>query len=179
MNRSIALDRLRAIAILLMILDHLLVLSDPTHPLRFTLTRFSMPLFFLISGHLLTRIKWPRLAIVGIIGALLPTIVPWIDNPNVLLFYAFFAPFIVLGRKRRWILYAGIIFALALYANNYGDVPGAYAPWALFGLMATGALINRDAFPMVRIPHVLTAVGRYPLSIYVGHILILEGLRRG
>jgi len=178
-NKRIAsLDALRGLAILLMILDHILAVTGELQILRFTVTRFSMPLFFLVSGFLLYRVNIPRLVIVGLIGIALPMYVGFIDEPNVLFLYAVFAPFIVWARNSPLALMGISAFGLAMYANNFLDLPGAYAPFALFGLMALGKLVPRESWERVRLPRFLNYAGRYPLTTYVVHLLVLETFTR-
>lgn len=176
--RSTTLDHLRAIAIALMILDHVLIVTGHENSLwRLTLTRLSMPLFFLVSGHLLRRRNWFRLGVVVAIGVALPEVVPWLDAPNVLIWYAVGA--VLLTRAPRWFCAAVIAAALALAANDYPSVsPSGYAPEGLLALMALGRLVPRRSIPDLPLPRRLAVAGRYPLSTFVGHIAVLEALRR-
>ena len=184
--RTRSLDILRGIAIALMVLDHVCVVTGEGGIFRLTITRLSMPLFFLISGHLLSRIDWKRLVIVGIIGACLPYYVTFIEVPNVLFLYALFAPLIVWQKNKPRGLAVITAFGLGMYANGFGLIIGAYAPFALLGLMALGRLMSRDLWiiqrwegeRVSRFVTPFTLLGKYPLSIYVGHLIILEGLRR-
>ena len=178
MNRSTALDKLRGLAIILMMLDHLLVQIDPQSLIRYSITRACMPLFFIIAGHLLRpRIKWHRLILILIIGAALPHYAPWLDSPNVLVWYAVFAPIVAWGNRA--ILAGTILAALTLYANGYGQVEGSYAPLALGAFMAAGRLTPREWFGRASgIRGWVAVIGRWPLSVYVGHILLIEGIVR-
>jgi uncharacterized membrane protein YcfT len=171
-TRAGYLDKARGLAIVLMILDHSLIVFDHDNPLRYTVTRVSMPLFFLVSGHLVRRLSWRILAI-GAIGLVLPLVVPWIDDPNVLLLYAVCAPVILLAKRYR-ALPIVVIFALAMAANHWTQ-GGGYWLFGVMGIMAMGALIERDSFRhFERLPNWVSVIGRYPLSIYVSHLLFIE-----
>lgn len=69
---------------------------------------------------------------------------------------------------------------LALAANGRVDVTGingaaTYDAAALWGLMALGTLLPSSAFTWAaRAPRWIVAVGSYPLTFYVGHLLVLQ-----
>lgn len=175
--RSRALDAVRGLAIVLMICDHLLIWQSWGWPLRLTVTRASMPLFFVVSGHLVRRLTWRHAAILGI-GLLLPFVVPWIDAPNVLAWYVIGAVVIVQTRRLApWLLPVLVAVPLVQYANllDVHPVGTGYMPSALVGLMAFGALLPRAWFSWGdRLPRALALAGRFPLSVYVGHLLALQ-----
>lgn len=173
-SRERGIDALRGLAILLMILDHsLIVLSFGSSPIRHTITRLAMPIFFIVSGHLVRKFT-SRTLIIGLIGLCLPVIVPWIDSPNVLTWYALGTLLLTkMSRKYYWLI---IALALTLSSNFFNhDYGSSYWPYGLWALMATGALIPRELFtPFRRLPKFLDTIGRRPLLIYVGHLLIAE-----
>lgn len=174
--RAVGLDALRGWAILLMILDHvwLLTVSHDLDPVRL-LTRLAMPVFFLVAGHLVTRLSW-RHAGIAALGIALPVVVPWIDSPNVLVLYALGAAVVVLHRRLSAPLWVPIAFALTLSANgiSWGHSTGAYGAFELVGLMCLGAMLPRATFAAVRAPRWVQLVGRRPLRWYVGHLLALQ-----
>lgn len=170
-GRSFALDRLRGVAIVLMVTDHLLELTHSGDFLRLTLTRFSMPLFFLISGHLLRRFS-KRTVGIGFIGIVLPLVIPWIDAPNVLLMYALGAFLLT-----RFSALPVAVVGLTIAANHFDLIGNAYGFGAILAIMALGKMTPRSTFDWAnKLPNVLTVIGRYPLSVYVGHLLILQGI---
>jgi len=172
--RDPALDRARGLAVVLMLLDHVLEATHAGTPIRLTLTRASMPLFFLVSGHLVKRLSWRTLATL-MIGANLPLLVPWIDDPNVLVTYAIGSAIVVAARRWRPIAYLVPIWALTWYANGYGWEPGSYAPLACYALMCIGHLMLRGQWSWALcLPAWLAWCGRWPLSVYVGHLLLLQ-----
>lgn len=175
-KRCTAIDNLRGLAIALMILDHLLIVFvNPSSPIRMTITRLAMPIFFVLAGHLCKRLSW-RLLLIGVVGVLLPTYVSFIDNPNVLLWYALFAPAIVFLRKYPAALIGIVVFSLTAVANYMqGSFAGTYYPPALFAFMALGAMMTRSlVVDFARYIPKIPFLGMYPLTIYVVHLLILE-----
>lgn len=172
-TRSLAIDNLRGIAILVMVFDHILIVSHGPLVIRQTVTRIAMPLFFIIGGHLAKRMS-PRLIGIGVVGIFLPVAVPFVDDPNVLFWFALFAPIIVLVRQYPRILVLIVAAWLTVTANyTTGPFGTSYEPFALLGLMALGAMIPRERFE-INIPGPLHKIGQYPLSCYVGHLLFLR-----
>lgn len=174
--RSIAVDGLRGLAIVLMIADHIAIFTGP-FLFRSTITRLSMPIFFILAGHLAHRITW-RMPAIGLIGCCIPYVIPFVDKPNVLYWYAIFAPIIVIAKRKSVTLYVIIAISLTIFANYYGGgFFGSYEPFGLLSLMALGAIIPRHGFySALRLPglSLLASIGRYPISFYVGHLLILR-----
>lgn len=180
-GRAVALDVLRGAAVLLMVLDHVLLVTDSGDLLRGTVTRASMPLFFLVSGHLLGRPRWRWLG-VGLIGVILPGVVPWIDRPNVLVWWVVGSLMVWALRRLGVSLWWPVVVALTFMANGWHFYPaGSYDGDALLALLCVGAMLPRDTFTGAAngLPagRVLAAVGRRPLTWYVGHVLVLEAGR--
>lgn len=177
--RAVGLDRLRGAAMLLMLTDHLLYLAGDTWG-RATVGRLALPIFFIVAGHLAGRVNAPRLIWAAALGLSLPVVVPWIDDPNVLLWYALFAPAVVFARRLPAGPFVLLGLSLTLLANGYFDgFPASYPPAALLGLMALGALVPRELLTRAgdKLPAWFSFVGRYPLSFYAGHLLALELIR--
>jgi peptidoglycan/LPS O-acetylase OafA/YrhL len=181
------IDKLRGLAIIFMIVDHLAIMLGPDgQPFRFTIGRLAMPIFFLIAGIFVTRITWRHGLILGI-GIALPMYADWIDRPNVLVIYVVGAC-ILAGIHRlphHWHFSSKMITAvvfLTLSANGYDKFPQSFAIGTLIAIMMIGSITPRNDFRRLGdyIPLIpgFSFVGRHPLSIYVGHILILESLRR-
>lgn len=174
-TRIAGLDRARGLAIVLMVADHCCVFIPGGFGYRITLGRLAMPIFFVLAGYLARRITSRHLYVVCI-GAALPLAVPWIDNPNVLVWWALGC--VLLYAMRCWGLSPWLlIIACAGYAANgwpttFGDT---YSPLGLFALLAVGQLLPATAWRWTdRLPRWLALPGRHPIALYVGHLLVLE-----
>lgn len=174
---SPGIDKLRGLAIVLMVLDHIILVSHGPFIIRETITRAAMPIFFVLSGHLIKKVTW-RLFIIGYIGLTLPTFVTFLDDPNVLFWYAAFAPIIVLLRRNPNMLPLVLVVIMGLVANNHLlTVPNSYPPLMLLALMIIGAMIPRKSFTFSNsLPSILIHVGRFPLTLYVATSGILQVL---
>lgn len=175
-GRSFALDAFRGLAIGLMVLDHVVLLVDGPELIRATLTRFAMPMFFVLAGHLVSRPRW-RWVGVAAIGLVLPVFVPWIDSPNVLWVWAVGALLVWWLREQGgmppWLL---AVVGLTVYANSWDLQPaGGYEALALWGLMGLGAMVPRTSFDFAgKLPGWVAAIGRRPVTWYVGHLVVLQ-----
>lgn len=173
--RLYALDAFRGLAIMAMLVDHLTLVFSGPHALRLTVGRLAVPAFFILAGHLAGRLRW-RHAGVFCVGLVLPLVVPWIDSPNVLVYWAVGS--CVLAGCRwlgvpPWLL---AVVALTFAANGWVYAPGTgYDANALVGLMGLGSLVPRSAFSFAaRAPGWVAAIGRRPLTWYVGQLLVLQ-----
>lgn len=170
------LDAIRGLAVLVMVVDHVSIVADVL-PLRLTVGRLAVPLFFILAGHLARRLS-ARTLWAAALGLALPGFAPWIDAPNVLLWYAVGVAMLVLARRVGCPLALLVALPLTLAANSWGSpLLTGYNPLCLLGLMALGAMLHRSAFAWgVRLPGFLAVLGRYPLTVYVGHVLALTWL---
>jgi hypothetical protein len=170
------LDRVRGLAVVCMIVDHLCLFFPPEGgPLlvRLTVGRLAMPLFFVLAGYLARRLRWRHLS-VALLGVALPVVCPWLDHPNVLTLWALGCVCLWLVRwagLSPWLL---VLFGLAMGANGFGAHGVQYEPTALWGLMAAGSMLRPSSWRWgLRLPCWLELVGRYPVSVYAGQALIL------
>lgn len=172
--RISALDALRGVAMLLMLLDHLALVVGGLDEVRLTLGRLAMPLFFVLAGHLARDPRWRHLGIAAV-GVVLPLVVPWIDAPNVLVIWA--VGVVILWAGRRWSVPAWVVVVVALgcAANGWTSTDGHYDFLALWALMALGSILPTSALMFcARAPRWVATLGRFPISFYVGHLLVLH-----
>lgn len=181
------IDRLRGLAIVFMIVDHLaIMIGDGAEPLRLTIGRLAMPIFFLIAGIFATRISW-RHALIFAIGITLPLYATWIDYPNVLVIYVVGAC-ILAGIRRlptHWQFSSKMVVAavfLTMSANGFDKFSHSFAFGSLIVLMIIGNIVGRNDFRrfgdyLPLIPG-FGFIGRHPLAIYVGHIVLFESVSR-
>ena len=180
-GRSVALDVFRGLAIAAMLLDHVVLVTGGPELLRLSAGRLAMSAFFILAGHLSRNLGYRHLGI-ALVGVVLPLLVPWIDTPNVLVWW-------VVGCASLWLLrwaelpgWVLTVVALTVAANGWGYAPGfSYDGFALLGLMGLGTIVPRSAYAWAgRLPTIarvpLAAVGRRPLTWYVGHLLVLQGI---
>jgi hypothetical protein len=172
--RVVGYDAFRGLAVLCMIVDHLaLVLGGPVE-LRLTVGRLAMPAFFLLAGHLARRPRLRHLWI-ALLGFALPLVVPWIDSPNVLVWWAWGVVVLWVWRWAGFELWPIVILALVVAANGWTQTEGTYDWFALVALMAVGSMLPATAFTWAApAPRCVALLGRHPVSIYAGHLLALQ-----
>lgn len=172
------IDRLRGLAIALMVLDHALVLVDPTNPLRYTLTRLALPLF-MVTAATVHRPVTPRrlLHFAPATAVELLVATPLLGtSPGIVTTYALVAVLFdhagPLRQRPGLLLTLGLIQALYLPLGITGYQPGLVLAW-----FALGRLAPTD-FAAVAPRHLalLEPLGRHPLPWYVGHLLALAGV---
>lgn len=194
--RLVGLDRLRGLAIALMVLDHVLVwllavaevdglAGGAIELARLSVTRLSLPLFGVLAGCGLVfsvrhrnfgvSIPWRHAA-----GALLILFLPtwWIGlgRPDVLVQFVFIIGF---GgwAIRRWpvVLGAfGVVQAITWPIGGTGYQPGVVVALLALGVLgsAGGRYLSAEVAGL-RLPGWLGTFGRYPVECYVGHVLVL------
>lgn len=176
-TRLVELDRVRGLAIGLMLVDHLSFLLGVTE-LRMTLGRLAMPLFFLLAGTLFTHLTRRHWYCLGL-GVVLSAFVPWAGYPNILV--QFFAVAVVL-ELCHWLRVPNllvVVVGLTVAANHVAvGGPMAYEYSALISLAALGHIAGpRWALELgAWLPDALAVVGRRPLRWYVGHVLLIQGV---
>lgn len=175
--RIAGLDALRGLAVLLMVGDHVARWLQPWGSLfNVSLGRVAMPLFFILAGALSGRLRWRHLWI-GVVGLALPVAVPWVDAPNVLVWWALGSVLLYVvrwGGVPAWVVVA---VALTFAANGWVESGLSFDGRDLFALMALGAMIGPVGLSWSSwLPSWLARVGRYPLTVYVGHLLIIQAV---
>lgn len=142
--RLVGLDRLRGLAVLLMVADHVLVAVDPSSLARFTITRLSLPLFCLVAGSLAVRARRRRLLPVAVAGVVVLPL-EWaagLGVPGPLLLVALAVAVCGLAARVRAVLPpapghagAGHVVGAALKAGRPGGAvcspDGVHEPWCV------------------------------------------------
>jgi len=185
--RKRQLDALRGVAILLMLLGHSIVVAQHTANapdwlswIRLTITRLSMPLFMMVSGFAIARrggVKWSRVGQIAL-AAVWINLVMWSSNvgyttPEILVLWVLLAPF-----AKLIIRFPIEVATIGLLQTTVHPIPWEYWPNYQPGLVAAflalGVLLRHRPdsilFHVDRfIPDWVVAVGRRPLTWYVGH----------
>lgn len=175
MSRSDYVDRLRGLAVAVMIVDHILHLVAPWHPARFV-TRVAMPLFALLAGHLARHPRlgrWVGLVLAGVAVALA---IPWIDNPNILCWLGGGMGIAYVVQYNRLAASLVVAVALTLGANHYSvRIGSGFGGPYVIALCVLGSQMARADFDWMgqRVPGWLAWAGRNALAIYIGHLAVL------
>lgn len=193
-TRDRAIDAVRGAAITLMIVDHSLgfaqstELAEPWMRLaRLSVTRLALPVFMICSGLRLARRsvttrRWAEVLIAALVvnaGALLAGMPEFV--PDIL---ALWCLVMVLAAPIR--RYPATAVVLGLLQSMYWRVPiGNYQPGWVLAFVALGVLVARSGDRELlepissRLPDWIAAIGRHPLSWYVGHLAALGALTVG
>lgn len=179
--RDVGLDRLRGLAVVLMVVDHVAkTLPDNPEWLTLTVTRLSLPLFMVTLGVLLAGRSHPiqpeRFLQLGVAGVVTSFVFSALGRgtPDVLLVIALTVP--LWDSCKRWpevVACLGVVQFAALPIPWTG-----YQPGLLVTLICLGVLASRERWSALgdRLPSWVAGVGRWPLTIYVVHVLALPGL---
>jgi hypothetical protein len=187
-HRERFLDRLRGLAMLLMLLDHGLLLWLELQPgedlrgwLRRSVTRFSMPLFMLVSGYLLERTSRRRMFEVAgvalVLNGALVVLWPAFLLPEILAVWVFLLP--IRGFLLRFPVEAaalGVLQAMYLPVRWPGYEPGVVLLFLALGrIWSTRPDRHRETLVPIgeRIPSWVGRLGRRPLGVYAAHLLAL------
>ena len=189
-GRIFIIDAIRGLAIALMVLDHSLfaietigIANVVVEYARLSITRFSMPLFMIASGIIwalygLKIRRWFQVFALALLINLVTRFL-WADfnYPEILLVWT------VLAIASRLIVRFPITVMIIGYTQFiFWPVPwSGYQPGELAIFLGVGVLVARapleKAWKHMRFKSLISALsflGRYPLSIYSGHLILLS-----
>lgn len=173
MIRNRQIDVLRGVAIILMVIDHVAFVYFPSWWSRIP-GRFAMPLFFMISGSLGPGRDPSRLfMIICLAVALMP-----FEN-----YIGFKLP----GVLSWWLLSYGLMILfdgyelqaviLALISTQLIYMPGQVHFGLMFAFMILGKVWRRILVNGDLKEKRLEFIGRWPMTIYAGHVVALAILK--
>ena len=187
--RIALLDGMRGLAIIIMIVDHILsalesigIESNFVEYSRLTATRFSMPLFMIASGIVwgaygLRLKRWGQVLLLAVaLNAMTRLLWPDFNFPEILMVWA------LLAIAWRLIVRFPIITMIVGYTQTtYWMLPWqGFQPGELAIFLGAGVLISKAPLDWLwrerrtaKLIEPLAFVGRYPLTIYGGHLTLL------
>lgn len=165
------LDRVRGLAVVLMVLDHTLVAAGVgSGPGRLTITRAALPLFLLTAGSL--SVGRPSVRRAGQIGAAAVAatalgLVVGIGQPDIL--------WLILGALALMPVGPWLAAGAAIQATTWPMGWSGYEPGVVLVLVVLGQHYGARPLDQLgrRLPEYLEAVGRRPLAWYLGHLAVL------
>ena len=167
-GRILIIDAIRGLAIALMILDHSLfaiesigMANNIVEYSRLSITRFSMPLFILsILVNVTIRVLWPDF-----------------NNPEILFVWTLLAiGYRLIVRFPITVMIIGYTQFVFWPVSWGGYQPGELAIFLGVGVLIARAPLDRT-WKQIRFEKLLSTLaflGRYPLSIYSGHLISLS-----
>ena len=189
-GRIFIIDAIRGLAIALMILDHSLfaiesigVANNVVEYSRLSITRFSMPLFMIASGMIWVlyglRIKrWIQVFILSIlVNVTIRVLWPDFNNPEILFVWTLLAiGYRLIVRFPITVMIIGYTQFVFWPVSWGGYQPGELAIFLGVGVLIARAPLDRT-WKQIRFEKLLSTLaflGRYPLSIYSGHLISLS-----
>ena len=189
-GRILIIDAIRGLAIALMILDHSLfaiesigMANNIVEYSRLSITRFSMPLFMIASGIICKlyglRIKrWIQVFILSIlVNVTIRVLWPDFNNPEILFVWTLLAiGYRLIVRFPITVMIIGYTQFVFWPVSWGGYQPGELAIFLGVGVLIARAPLDRT-WKQIRFEKLLSTfafLGRYPLSIYSGHLISLS-----
>lgn len=180
-GRHPGLDRLRGLAVVMMVLDHALIHVPSGLPVRLTVTRVALPLFCVVAGTLAQRSgRLRRPAVVAIVGvAVMPVEAAagiGVPGPLFLVGLVVLAVRLAGGRWRRvWPVVAAVA---VLQPVTWPTGATGYQLGTVVALVVIGTLLDAQRVGRLgeRLPGVFALAGRWPVTIYAMHVAALAAI---
>lgn len=190
--RDATVDKLRGLAVLLMVLDHGLAFTGWLvgseafgWPLRLTVTRAALPLFMFCAGYVRrdrdrsSWRSWGALLLAAVVSEALVQRMPYMGQVDVLVVIACALVAWPVARRWPWLSIAGCLVVVSMFPRVWDG----YHPAHVLALMVLGPwalCFGRGDLPLrrlgERLPAWLTWPGRHALGLYVGHLAGLCGV---
>lgn len=172
--RSVGVDRVRGLAVLLMVLEHVTGVVLGVSVVHDTVGRLAMPLFMLTAGAVFVRLR-ARHAWIFAVGIALAVVVPWAGDPSILVQYVFGVVVLAVARSADLPLWVVLALCATVAANGWDLEAHGYGWGGVYALVVLGAMVGTSAFAWgERLPVWVGWLGRHPFGLYVGHLLLLQ-----
>lgn len=154
-----------------MIVDHICLYAHTGNWLRWTVGRLAAPLFFILAGHLARRLSWRHAWLILGAGALVPHTIHDLVLPAI----GIGCVVVVLARRLGVLVPATFVTLVAATAL---PLTGTYFTPLTTCTCLLGAQLSRQHLLRAgqRLPRWLRWLGRWPLTTYLAHLWLLEGL---
>ena len=171
-SRVDTFDAVRALALILMAADHAVVVLDAGHYLR-DLTRVALPLFMVTAGFLARRPFTSRYFDVVLVAVCTLPLVWYLSLAFFPILVVFVLVFPLVSVPARFL---PLVASLAILQGEAWPIAwGGYQPGYVLSFLILGRLLRDSGFsvPSIQWPQWLVLMGRYPLYVYSGHLILL------